>query len=508
MLTAFLVPQKSSAQAFVPVNDAELNAAFKLFLESSVGFAGGGTYIDPITGNPVVIAAEVCATTTEKSWSDKTGFDLMASTTNPLNIYKEGWQINKVTKEWELVPFYQYGDVWYERSSSARPGPEDPGTLEMKNASGTITQIGYYTNPKNPYFFLPNEEELNDAVINNSTSLNCLLKEMVEWEKLQINMQMHHMVKEYFTDAQTYMLSQQLLNTLAAATIEWSNKDLQRTIWIDGVATTTAGAIYGSSGAGGQAQNALWGGDDEIRGGAIAGNDLGLNPDVAERDYIAKTVTENLRSEDPLEALQKVVKWEPLPAGSSAKEIQVHNMKNSALNLTGTIQSNIAQRMVQAADRAQTQWEVHGGVLSDIDCGGDPYCRDWTIKTPGNILGEALSDATKVGKDGLKTADSFGETTGTSSQELSYKLQQDSLRDYNVQQLLTNQQTPQELFNEFEFVLTDYYGINEGTTNWARNMLVNTWDDTMWAGGAPSKATELADILDNIKKTVEGSITP
>ena len=518
LLTTFLIPQKASAQAYVPVKDAALIAAFNAFLAS----VGGGTYIDPTTGtpyidpttgNPVEIATEVCATTTEYRWSDKTNFDFMASTTNSLNVYKEGWKFDDFSipkdgiKEWKLVPFHQYGDVYYTRGNNA-PYPENPGTLEIKNASGTITQKGYYTDATNPYFFLPKKNELADAVINDSASLNCLLQELVEWEKLQINMQMHSMVKEYFTDAQTYMLSQQLLNTLAAATIEWSNKDLQRTVWLDGVATTTTGAIYGYPNTAGQAQNEFWGSDDEIRGGALSGNDLGLNPDVDERDYIAKTVAEEVKGGDSFLTLKNAVGWKPLPAGSSAKEAQAHEMRNSPIVITGMIQSSVAQRMVQAADRSQTEWEVHGGVLSDVDCGDDPFCRDWTIKTPGNILGQQLEAASQIGDDALKTADSFGETTGTSSQELSYKLRQNSLRDYDVQQLLTNQQTPQELFNEFEFVLTDYYGIDEGTTNWARNMLVNTWDDTMWGGGAPTKATGLAETLDLIKKEVEGNITP
>jgi len=64
--TAFLVPQKASAQAAVPVRDAEL---IKLFLQS---IGGGGTYIDPVTKNPVEIVATECATTTLPGYATTT----------------------------------------------------------------------------------------------------------------------------------------------------------------------------------------------------------------------------------------------------------------------------------------------------------------------------------------------------------------------------------------------------------------------------------------------------
>ena len=319
-------------------------------------------------------------------------------------------------------------------------------------------------------------------------------------------MQMHSMVKEYFTDAQTYMLSQQLLSTLAAATIEWSNKELKQHVH-DGVSLVeTSGPIYGdpTKAAEGQAKNEQRAFEDQAKGGTLTGDDLGLN--IAQRDDITKNVLEHTKienREDAFITLQKAVGETPSPAGNNADEAFLHAMRNSALNVTGILESDVAQKMTRAADKQKDQWEAYGGYLSVLDCGTDPFCLDPQIVTPGNILSKNLSDAIGVGTEGLKVADELGETTGTSSQELTYQLQQRSLRDYEVQQLLTNQQTPQELFDEFEQVLIGYYGLGTSTTYWSRNMLVNTWDDLMWGGGAPWKAGELGERLKEIKDTVD-----
>ncbi len=517
LFVTFLVPQKASAQAYVPVKDAALIAAFNAFLAS----VGGGTYIDPATGdpyidpttgNPVEIATEVCSTTTLPGSDDGTnwysdkkdyfGIDLDGNGKiegDEIGVYKEDYVFadrdGDGTKEWNFEPVTQGGDVYYTRSRvdpARNPKQEDP------------SQADYYTDPKNPYFFLPNPDEMSPSHvgINNSKSLNCLLQEMVEWEKLQINMQMHSMVKEYFTDAQTYMLSQQLLGTLAAATIEWSNKELVQVSYVDGVRVEDKGPIYGDvdNVAMGIANSELSGGLDEITGGAVAGNDLGLNP--ARQADIAKNVNDNLRERDSFSELEGLVNYTPPPAGNNAEEAYLHAARNSALNVTSFIESNIAQRMTQAADKQKDQWEAYGGYLSVLDCGADPFCRDPQTVTPGNILSKNLSDATGVGIEGTKGADEIGEGASPSAQELTYQLQQQSLRDYTVQDLLSNEQTPRELFNEFEFVLTNYYGINEGTTHWSRNMLINTWDDIMWGSGAPGKAEDLGNRLKDIKATV------
>ena len=186
LLTVFLVPQKASAQ-HVPVRDAELIAAFKLFLESSVGFAGGGTYFD-VDGNAVEIAAEVCSTTTlpgsikttinpvdgtsKEDWysGKETYFGIDIDGDGIINddeksIYKEDWIFTDLdgdgTKEWseKAEPIRQGGDVYYTRSQRDDRVREAPPLGPIEDPS----HVDYYKNPQNPYFFLPNQDEMSPS---------------------------------------------------------------------------------------------------------------------------------------------------------------------------------------------------------------------------------------------------------------------------------------------------------------------------------------------------------
>jgi len=519
--TALFIPKEVSAQAYVPVKDAELISAFKLFLESSVGYSGGGTYI--VDGNPVEIAATECSTTTlpgsyetidgNEVWNSgkKSYFNYDINKNGVVDpseegVYKEDW-VRDSDGNWNFKNISQGGDVYYTRDRI------DAGIRDPKQEDPSADD--YYTDPKNPYFFLPNYDEMQStAGINNSTSLNCLLQENIEWQKLQINMQMHSMVKEYFTDAQTYALSQQLLSTLAAATIEWSNKGLEQTTYVDGVAVTTTGSVYENSSkiAAGRESSIASLMSDQITGGTVSSNDLELNLNPQE----SKMINESIKSLSPekntgFNALKEKVTYTSLPAGSTPSEIYANSVTNSALNVTGILENETLKQMEQAAAKEKEQWMAYGGYLPQVECrNDDPFCVDPQIVTPGNILGQNLYEATQSGNNALRASDELGENTGTSSQELSYQLQQKSLADYDVQQLLNNKQTPRELFNEFEFVLTNYYGVNEGTTAWSRNMLVNTWDDIMWGSGAAGKAEELGKRLEEIKTTVDnyGTVAP
>jgi hypothetical protein len=58
--------------------------------------------------------------------------------------------------------------------------------------------------------------------INYSNSLRCLLRELVEWEKLGLSLQIHSLLKEYIADAQTKQLNNQLKSKVAAANLDWS----------------------------------------------------------------------------------------------------------------------------------------------------------------------------------------------------------------------------------------------------------------------------------------------
>lgn len=61
-------------------------------------------------------------------------------------------------------------------------------------------------------------------LVNGSVSLSCLLQELVEWKKLDLNLQIHNMLREYIANAQSRQLAQELAGNIAKANIAWSRQ--------------------------------------------------------------------------------------------------------------------------------------------------------------------------------------------------------------------------------------------------------------------------------------------
>lgn len=70
-------------------------------------------------------------------------------------------------------------------------------------------------------------DELDGLQVNKSASLRCLLQELVEWEKLGLNLQIHALLKQYISDAQTKQLSNQLRDQITAANLNWAKRGIE-----------------------------------------------------------------------------------------------------------------------------------------------------------------------------------------------------------------------------------------------------------------------------------------
>ena len=493
-------PQNTHA-SHVPVKDEDLIDLFeeykdlfekyredfkdyeKLLNNPSEGSIAGSAHL------PSDIALANCTTGAEPKVSNK-GF----------GQYKEWWTDrqstidNKNEPVWTLTGFKQDDDIMYSRGAAS------------SNTSGKPSETD---NSKNAYYFLPQTGELDDAVINQSHSLRCLLQELVEWEKLDLNIQLHTMVKEHFSNAQTYMLNQQLLNTLAAATIAGAQHFQQHTILPGGTPELANSTVYVANlkqNIDNIEQREIEGLTKEISGGGTVGDgtvaDLGLP--LGTRDYIAEQVKRNLQTKTDFEELQKIfsVCDQKNPENDPNNPDEYKPMVNRSV-CTPVVASSIlenygGEKLEQAKENQKLQLSMSGGYLSKENCGDDPYCRTPTVETPGDILGKNLYNSLSTGIRAMEESDTAGEGTSADAQELTLNIMKKGLGDIDVSALANNQQTLAELFNEFEYVLLDYYGIDEGTTNWSRNALVNIWDDIMYAGGSATKASQLQEQLQKL----------
>lgn len=60
--------------------------------------------------------------------------------------------------------------------------------------------------------------------VNTSNSLRCLLKELVEWKKLDLSIQIHMLLKQYISDAQAQRLANQAQSQIAAAELNFASQ--------------------------------------------------------------------------------------------------------------------------------------------------------------------------------------------------------------------------------------------------------------------------------------------
>ena len=63
--------------------------------------------------------------------------------------------------------------------------------------------------------------------VNLSGSLRCLLQDQIRWGKLSISLQIHALLKQYISDAQSKQLQNQLLNKMAAANLNWAKAGVE-----------------------------------------------------------------------------------------------------------------------------------------------------------------------------------------------------------------------------------------------------------------------------------------
>ena len=106
--------------------------------------------------------------------------------------------------------------------------PYNPGLHFMYNHP--FSPVGPLLNPddydnkfvaENPGRFV-RVHELVDINVNSSGSLRCLLQELVEWQKLDLNLTVHAMMKEFIQDSQSFLFAKQMQTFIVAGLMDHS----------------------------------------------------------------------------------------------------------------------------------------------------------------------------------------------------------------------------------------------------------------------------------------------
>ena len=352
-----------------------------------------------------------------------------------------------------------------------------------------------------------------------SGSLRCLLEQQIEFQKLQLNLQIHDMLRAYISDAQNYLLTKQLSAKIAAANTEYI-KTGQETCTTDqlGHEVCTHRSLGNSDQASylqerkaNVAQNRL---DQATNDTDNAQGSLDLSP--AHRLWVAQQATQLNRSaiEDPsLYAKESTSYSSDLASGGEDAPFNDASTDEDAFFSAGGMSSegnrlgggpalwaainddsmsplgslstvdNIIKDDVANEQTLQEQKIAQGnGYLPDEECSNtpsDPRCVSRTTVSQGNLISSFAHDYAAQGDKAIAEATALDQQVGSTSQQESSEIVQGGLENYETQAL---QQTDvhnayQSLVKEFHDVITyGYWGVKGGTNNWADATMLMIYD--------------------------------
>jgi hypothetical protein len=184
-LFSFLFPIGAYAQ-YVPVRDDSLNSAFNSFSSNFSSYRNE-------FNNYSTQMREILQTNTDSIR------DIIAAG-NPQGVASQECFVNNAKYEayaWSNGP-------WAKAADGSNPLIIDPVPSSIPTGGGYVT-------------------------VNKSSSLRCLLQDLVGFQKMQIMVDIHSLINDYIVKAQQIQLSNQLLSQISAADQNWGKQAVQIT---------------------------------------------------------------------------------------------------------------------------------------------------------------------------------------------------------------------------------------------------------------------------------------
>ena len=372
----------------------------------------------------------------------------------------------------------------YNDKLSFNVGAEDPNDYD----NGTVATTAN--------MFL----EINsiDAIyVNNSASLRCLLQELVEWKKLDLNLKIHSMMKNFINDAQAYLFSKQMQSYIVAGLVDWSESGIEQQLSDN---LTVDASVYA-----GNLENEKNKRAYSIRHGAISrtlGNldgfelldiiepfripiatDLAastLDVETFEIDLLPSQLNNTLDQEFDLSGteVEEALAGE-FPGWAGYKNLVLRD-ENNPITILDMAEFNLLSQVGQMKIDQYTTME--NGWIDSVKCidPDDPWCRLKEVITPAFINAETVSHTVEnVGFGALTQTDEPGENPSDTAQAVQTNIIDTiSLRDYDTEDLRMKSPDFNALYKEFfaEFN-TGYYDIDIDTRVWGQNSLTNITDE-------------------------------
>lgn len=407
----------------------------------------------------------------------------------------------------EAMPAFAYQD-WNNKSDQTQWGP-----WRFANASSTVI-------PGNPNPIpqeIPFGAHTGTRVEGNiSHSLRCLLEDQIRWGKLSISIQIHSLLKQYISDAQSKQLQNQLLNKMAAANLNWAKAGVE----VDNGGILTTEPVYVTNlnqsiiNVNSRQMEHL---TDQASADPASGNPVGsLGICSPWRLDTVASVAINNRTDDPFTYTksQTTCALDDPTTGDFTNQYDYYKFSdnfNDASTKGGLdafhhmlqdpnrsplgAQSQLDAVAQSRLERQEEQYKLSlqgSGFQGQTECSGapnDPYClaNQGTVVQPPGTIAERVTTSAETGRKATQDGDMLDTAAATPAQQQIPDTDFNGLYNQNTSPLATSQTSINNLVQEFFNVIQfGYFGVEANTTEWAQAAMLMIYDEMSFSQDNPN----------------------
>lgn len=359
--------------------------------------------------------------------------------------------------------------------------------------------------------------DFSTVEVNNSTSLSCLLQEIVEQNKLQINLQIHSLLQNYINSALAASLAQRTAGVISKANIDWVRLGNVRTTYNeDGLPMSQESFSYTGANIDDYKTELANARVKTIQQKILEGeSDVENNSLNVCSSFKLSTARELLRqahkaNSDPLDSLSEEVGcqltnklspkdglfdnesdleryYDDATVGNKGP-IDTYlallvNDQNTERGLINKVVDAQGGQMAQIKQTIDDDYQANGGYISGRSCDpSDPNCdiKNSRITIPGSLARDITSKSVTQQFDAVSNAKTPEDMAAIAKDDYSSaEILSKGLDGYDTDRLVPNQNISTYVREFLNGIQSGYFDIQKGTVDWASGAMLQIYDATM-----------------------------
>jgi hypothetical protein len=359
--------------------------------------------------------------------------------------------------------------------------------------------------------------DFSTVEVSNSTSLSCLLQEIVEQNKLQINLQIHSLLQDYINTALSASLAQRTAGVIAKANIDWIKKGNVRTTYDEnGLPMSQESFPYSGSNIDdykkGLADARVKTIQQKILNGGPDDENNSLNVCASFKLSAARELLRQAHktNSDPLDSLSEEVGcqltnklnpkdgifanesdleryYEDATVGNKSPiDTYLALLKNEQNTERGLINRLVSTQGSQLTNIKQTiddDYQANGGYISGRSCDpSDPNCdmKDSRVTLPGSLIRDIATKSVTQQFEAVSNAKTPEDLASIAKDDYSSAgILSSGLDAYNTDRLIPDQSISKYVGDFLSGIQSGYFDIQKGTADWASGAMLQIYDATM-----------------------------